>query len=159
MKPKLVLQCLIFSSLCALTFAQEQKPSVNDFAWLAGCWERGGNDWEGAEQWMKPAGQTMLGMSRTVANGKLREYEFLQLRTKEDGAIYYVALPSGQQETWFKLVKSGKHEAVFENLEHDFPQRIIYRLEKDGSLLARIEGMSGGKLKGIDFPMKRGKCE
>ncbi len=156
MKLRLVLLCLISSSLA---FAQEQKPSVNDLAWLAGCWERGGNGWEGVEQWMKPAGETMLGMSRTVGNGKLREFEFLQLRTKEDGAIYYVALPSGQKETWFKLVKSAEHEAVFENLEHDFPQRIIYRLEKDGSLLARIEGLSKGKLKGIDFPMKRGKCD
>ncbi|MEK7728202.1 MAG: DUF6265 family protein [candidate division KSB1 bacterium] len=156
MKPKFVLLCLMLSSL---SFAQEQKPTINDLAWLAGCWERSGNGREGVEQWMKPAGQTMLGMSRTVANGKLREFEFLQLRTKEDGSIHYVALPSGQQETWFKLVKSGKHEAVFENLEHDFPQRIIYRLEKDGSLLARIEGMSKGQLQGIDFPMKRGKCE
>lgn len=156
MKPKLVLLCLLLSSL---SFTQEQKPTINDFAWLAGCWERGGSNWEGVEQWMKPAGETMLGMSRTVANGKLREYEFLQLRTKEDGSLHYVALPSGQQETWFKLVKLENQEAVFENLEHDFPQRIIYRLEKDGALMARIEGMSKGKLKGIDFPMKRGKCE
>lgn len=156
MKLKLVLLCLIFSSLA---FAQAQPATINDLAWLAGCWERSGNGWEGVEQWMKPAGATMLGMSRTVANGKLREFEFLQLRTKEDGTIHYVALPSGQQETWFKLVKSAEHEAVFENLEHDFPQRIIYRLEKDGTLTARIEGMSKGKLKGIDFPMKRGKCE
>ena len=156
MKLKLVLLCLIFSSLA---FAQAQPATINDFAWLAGCWERSGNGWEGVEQWMKPAGATMLGISRTVANGKLREFEFLQLRTKEDDTIHYVALPSGQQETWFKLVKSAEHEAVFENLEHDFPQRIIYRLEKDGTLTARIEGMSKGKLKGIDFPMKRGKCE
>jgi hypothetical protein len=156
MKLKLVFLGLMMSSLA---FAQEQKPSVNDFAWLAGCWEYGGSGREGVEQWMKPAGGAMFGMSRTVMNGKLREFEFLQLRTKEDGSIYYVALPSGQNETWFKLVKSGEHEAVFENLEHDFPQRILYRLEKDGSLLARIEGMSKGKLKGIDFPMKRGRCE
>jgi hypothetical protein len=29
---------------------------------------------------------------------------------------------------------------VFENLEHDFPQRILYWLDVDGRLHARIEG-------------------
>jgi hypothetical protein len=101
----------------------------------------------------------MLGMSRTIVSGKTREFEFIQIRQQENGDIFYVALPSGQNETWFKLVKMGEKEAVFENPEHDFPQRIIYRLENDGSLHARIEGMSKGQLKGIDFPMKRAKCE
>jgi Domain of unknown function (DUF6265) len=67
--------------------------------------------------------------------------------------------PSGQEEAAFKLVKFENNEAVFENPEHDFSQRIIYRLEKDGSLAAAIEGMSKGKLKRIDFPMKRVKCD
>ncbi len=140
-------------------FAQEKQPTIGDFAWLAGGWERSGNGRETVEQWMKPAGQLMLGMSRTVANGKTREFEFLQIRQQENGDIFYIALPSEQKETWFKLVKMGEKEAVFENPQHDFPQRIIYRLENDGSLRARIEGMSKGQLKGIDFPMKRAKCE
>ena len=143
----------------ALAGAQEQKPSLNDFAWLSGCWERSGKGREVVEQWMKPAGDLMLGMSRTIANGKAREFEFLQLRQKEDGEIFYVAIPSGQKEAWFKLVKHGPGEAVFENPEHDFPQRIIYRLEKDGSLAARIEGTMQGQLKAVDFPYQRAKCD
>lgn len=59
----------------------------------------------------------------------------------------------------FKLVRNGPREAVFENPEHDFPQRIIYRLESDGALFARIEGVVSGKEKGRNFPMKRGACE
>jgi len=47
---------------------------------------------------------------------------------------------------------------IFENAAHDFPQRIIYRLNDDGSLLARIEGKRGGELKGVDFPMRRAPC-
>jgi hypothetical protein len=151
--------CMTCLLLQVANLAQEQKPTVDDFAWLAGCWSRSGNGRETVEHWMKPAGQTMLGMSRTVANGKTREYEFLQIRQQENGDIYYVALPSGQKETWFKLVKGSGRDAVFENPEHDFPQRIIYRLESDGSLFARIEGTSKGKEKGIDFPMKRAKCD
>jgi hypothetical protein len=70
-----------------------------------------------------------------------------------------VAKPSGQAEASFKLVKYENQEAVFENPQHDFPQRIIYKLEKDGSLAAAIEGMSKGQLKRIGFPMRRAKCD
>jgi hypothetical protein len=139
--------------------AQTQKHSLDSLAWLAGCWHGSSGGRSNVEQWMKPSGHTMLGMGRTVANGKTVEYEFLRLHEEPNGDIFYTALPSGQQEASFKLVKLENHSAVFENPDHDFPQRIIYTLEDDGSLKARIEGKSKGKERGIDYPMKRGVCE
>ena len=39
---------------------------------------------------------------------------------------------------------------MFENLAHEFPQRIIY--SRDGeTLTARIEGMMDGKLEGMEW--------
>jgi len=108
---------------------------------------------------MKPGGGIMLGMARTVSQGKAAEFEFTQIREDKDGAIYYVAKPSGQAETSFKLVKLQNKEAVFENPQHDFPQRIIYRLEAGGSLFARVEATEKGQTRGIDYPYKRAKCE
>lgn len=156
---QLALSILVLLSFCSAATAQTPKPTVNDFSWLAGCWEANRNGREINEHWMKPSGQTMLGMGRTVANGKTVEYEFVQIREEADGAIYYVAKPSGQAEASFKLIKLQNREATFENAEHDFPQRIIYRLESDGSLFARVEGTSKGKARGFDYPMKRAKCE
>jgi hypothetical protein len=108
---------------------------------------------------MKPAGRMMLGMSRTVSNGKTVEYEFIRLHQEETGDIFYTAHPSGREEASFKLVKLEKNLAVFENPEHDFPQRIIYKLEDGETLKARIEGKSKGKERGVDFPMKRVACD
>ena len=139
--------------------AQGQKFSVSDLAWMGGCWEAKPKGREINEQWMKPAGQTMLGMGRTVTQGKTVGYEFMQIREDKDGAIYYVAKPSGQSEASFKLIKLQNREAVFENLEHDFPQRVIYRLQPDGSLFARIEGLSKGQPRGINYPMTRARCD
>jgi len=153
--------CVVIGAVlvfCGITFAQEKKTTIAELSWLAGCWDGSGGGREYLEQWMKPSGQTMLGMSRTVMNGKTVEHEFVQIREQE-GDLFYIAKPSGQAEASFKLIKYSNQEAVFENLQHDFPQRIIYRLEKDGSLAAAIEGMSKGKLKHIDFPMKRVKCD
>lgn len=139
-------------------YAQAPRTTLSDLAWLSGCWESHREGREINEQWMKPAGQTMLGMGRTVSKGKTVEYEFVQIREDNDGSIYYVAKPSGQSEASFKLIKYQNREATFENPEHDFPQRIIYRLEPDGSLFARVEGTSNGKARGFDYPMKRGQC-
>jgi hypothetical protein len=138
--------------------AQGTNPMAKDFAWLAGCWEGNLRGSEINEQWMKPSGGVMLGMGRTVAAGKVRDYEFLQIREEADGTIAYVAKPSGQSEASFKLKQIQRNEAIFENLEHDFPQRIIYRLQSDGSLFARVEGTMNGKARGFDYPMKRGGC-
>ena len=47
---------------------------------------------------------------------------------------------------------------VFENLAHDFPQRIIYRRRGADSLVARIEGTRGGQMRGRDFPYRKAAC-
>jgi hypothetical protein len=152
---------LLVASLAVVVAASAQTPksSINDLAWLAGCWEGTIRGRQVNEQWMKPGGGIMLGMARTVSQGKAAEFEFTQIREDKDGAIYYVAKPSGQAEASFKLVKLQNKEAVFENLQHDFPQRIIYRLQPDGSLFARVEATDKGQLRGIDYPYKRAKCE
>ncbi|MBM2841293.1 MAG: hypothetical protein HW412_1821 [Bacteroidetes bacterium] len=139
--------------------AEAQRYSIDGLSWMAGCWVGGGEKRVSEEQWMKPGGKSMLGMSRSVSNGKTVEYEFLRLHEEENGDIFYTANPSGQEQASFKLVKLEGTKAVFENPEHDFPQRIIYMLEDDGSLKARIEGKSKGKERGVDFPMKKTKCD
>jgi hypothetical protein len=146
---------LFGSALLAL----EPKFTVGNLDWLRGCWKSNNEGTEITEQWMKPAGGTMLGMSRTVSNGKTLEFEFMQIRQEGSGEILFVAKPSGQKEASFKMVKGGKQEVTFENPGHDFPQRIIYRLDRDGALAARIEGISKGKLKAVDFLLRRISCE
>ena len=149
---------LIAFVACSSAASSQQKPTLEDLAWMAGCWERSSAARVVEEQWMRPSGGTMLGMSRTVVNGKTVEYEHLII--KHDGeTIDYIATPSGQQQATFRLVKFSATEAVFENPEHDFPQRIIYRIKEDGSLHARIEGKMNGRARGIDFPFNKVSCD
>lgn len=160
MKIKFALLFIVTLALFSAVIGQENKPRIDSLVWLSGCWEQ--NDAAkkrfGTEQWMKPSGGTMIGMSRTVKNGKTTAFEFLRILEDEKG-IFYISRPSQNSgETSFKLVKSGPTEVTFENPAHDFPQRIIYRLDKT-SLFARIEGTNNGKAMGIDFPMIKAKCE
>jgi len=146
--------------LTALAHAQIQapaaRPTLQDFAWLAGRWRIEQADRLVDEQWMAPAGGLMMGMARTVQSGKVREYEFTLLRQEPNGDIFYVASPSKQTETSFKLTSLRNGEAVFENPEHDVPKKVIYAQQPDGSLLASIEGPGrDGKPRRVEYPFKR----
>ena len=144
--------------LCASAQAQipVAKPTLQDFAWLAGHWRIEQPGGQVDEHWMAPAGGLMLGMARSIQDGNVREYEFTLLRQEANGDIFYVANPSKQTETSFKLTSLNGGEAVFEYPEHDFPKKIVYARQPDGSLLASIEGPGrDGKPRRVEYPFKR----
>jgi hypothetical protein len=152
---------ILFSIPCAVPVgltAQTSHVPVDSLSWVAACREGKVHSGKTQEQWLKPEGRSMLGMSRTIVNGKTVSFEFLQIREEREN-LYYVARPRTKGPTSFKLVQWGTHRVVFENPEHDLPQRIIYSLQSDGSLLARIEGEEKEKERSVNFPMKRVKCD
>ncbi len=140
----------------ALTHATENSPTISDLSWIAGGWRTAaGGRVQIEEQWMIPSGGSMLGMSRTVAGGRTVEFEFLRIEQRSD-AIYYVASPGARcPSTDFKLTRLAGHEAVFENPQHDFPKRIIYKKTADGSLTASIDAGTGTKSQAFSYlPIK-----
>lgn len=139
---------------CATARADPFEP----VAWLAGCWAQQGREAGSVEQWMAPAGGLMLGMARLVKQGRVVEFEFMQIRADADGRLHYIAQPQGRPPTSFGLLRHGDAEAVFENRAHDFPQRVSYRRTAADRLVARIEGEMNGKPRGIDFEMQRSAC-
>ena len=145
--------------LLAGTASPTPAASIPELDWLAGCWSSVGGEAGSGEQWMAPAGGTLLGVSRTVKNGRTVAHEFMQIREVGPGKIAFIAHPSGQSAASFPLARAAEREAVFENPEHDFPQRVIYKLDGAGVLRASIEGLSKGQLKTIEFPMKKVDCE
>lgn len=138
--------------------AQSVTAAISSLEWLAGCWATEGTEQGSGEQWTIPAGETLLGVGRTVRGGKTVAHEFMQIREIAAGRIAFIALPSNQQETRFPLARLGENEVVFENTAHDFPHRVSYRLVDERTLLARIEGTIAGQLRGEDFPMRRTSC-
>lgn len=136
--------------------AQSGAP-IDNLAWLAGCWSGGSGERRFDEQWMSARANTMLGMSRTLNAGALSSYEFMTIRD-EGGGLVFIAQPSGQKPASFLASSLSETGIVFENRAHDFPQRISYQRQGDGSLLARIEGESKGQKRAVDFPMRRVAC-
>ena len=93
---------------------------------------------------MPPSNDVMLGSSQTVEGEQTVETESMQIEEK-DGQLVFTARPFGQPEASFVSIELTESKVIFENKEHDFPQRILYWLGPKGELHARIEGTSGGK--------------
>lgn len=106
---------------------------------------------------MSPRGGMMLGVGRTMAGGSVREYEFLRVFAAGD-TLVYGSIPSRQSYAEFREKTITDREVIFENLAHDFPQRIGYRSSGSDSLIAFIEGPRAGTVRRIEYPYARTPC-
>ena len=100
----------------------------------------------------------MLGTSRTIRGDSLIDYEFVVLRQSGD-RLAYEAHPSGQSPTTFLSASITDSAVTFENLQHDFPQRVGYNRRGADSLVAWISGPRGGTTRRMEFPYKRLRCD
>jgi uncharacterized protein DUF6265 len=124
--------------------AQAPSGGAETLAWMEGAWAGEKNGVAMEELWTGPRGGALLGLHRDVKGQRLLSWEFLRIQATDAGIVYF-ASPRSAPPTAFKLVEAGEKRAVFENKEHDFPQRILYWVDAKGALHARIEGPQGGK--------------
>jgi hypothetical protein len=139
-----VLMIILLCGTCALQAQNSKLSSIEQLGWLAGHWGGRVGGVETEEHWLAPKGGMMLGMTRIVREGRRSSFEFLRIAVTTNGVSYF-AMPQGRPATEFPVKEAGERKIVFENPKHDFPQRIIYRLEDNGVLHARTEGMINGK--------------
>ena len=125
---------------------------ISELAWLSGAWQTApGGRARIEEHWTVPAGGTMIGMGRTVVGDKTAEFEFLRIEQRGDN-IYYVANPNANcPQTDFKLTRLAGQEVIFENPLHDYPKRVMYRKNSDGSLVASIDAGEGTKSQSFSY--------
>lgn len=135
--------CFLLSLLVLSLSGSSKAQTLEDLNWMSGYWvaSKGGATLE--ELWMPASGGMMVGLNRSAyANGRSM-FEYLRI-AETDSSIVYLASPGGAVAVPFTLTTVTSTRAVFENLAHDFPQRIIYSLSGD-QLTARIEDESGEK--------------
>ena len=162
----LVILLFVSSSFSQNTFTVK-RVTIDDFAYLSGCWalDRPERKMRIEEQWMSPSGGVMIGMSRTVKDGKTIGWEYMRIEERGNEIIFVSRPRENKEEVDFPFVISefvsspAGSKAVFENPTHDFPQRVIYRSDNKATLNARIEGKQDGKSSGVDFPYKRARCD
>jgi Domain of unknown function (DUF6265) len=158
-EPRTLATAAMLATLVSGTAAIERQHTLDMAGFIAGCWANERAEAGSGEVWLAPAGGVMLGLSRTLRAGRATAHEFMQIRLDDEGRLVFVAHPSGQKQTSFALASHGPQTLSFENPAHDFPTRIVYRAAGSERLEARIEGLRGGVLRGIDFGFRRVPCE
>lgn len=138
--------------------ASAQALSVADLDWMQGCWRTAGEN-ATHEHWSSAEGGLLVGWSRSLRDGRAVAFEHLRIQVGSDGRPTLVALPSGQAATAFPAVARFNREIVFENLDHDFPNRITYSRTGD-QLRARVEGVVDGQTtRGFTVEYRRTRCD
>jgi hypothetical protein len=158
MKQKLLLFSFLFV-LCFESISQE-RTSLSDFIFLKGSWTMNTAKGRIVESWKMSKDSGMDGISFSISNtGDSTLLETIKLY-ESDGSIYYEPTGNGagnNSTVSFKLISSENGIFVFENRNHDFPQRISYQFQSANNVLAWIEGTVNGKFRKIEFPYSREK--
>lgn len=145
--------------IATLLISLSAAADISRLSWMSGCWAYDDAEPGSGEYWMPPVGGTMFAVSRSIRDSRTVAFEYLRIEESAEGSLALFASPSGQSPARFDMVSLTNNEVVFENPEHDFPQRMVYSLTQDGRLIGRIEGQSNGRPKSIDFPMSRIDCD
>ena len=143
---RLVLLLLLVPGVAAAT-------SLSDLSFLSGAWTGTQDGLTAEEYWTKADGTLMACVHRDLKGGRTVSFEFLRIEQRGDSLVY-VAMPRGRNSTPFPMKSLEGQKVVFENLAHDYPQRILYW--RDGEALhARTEGMIKGKLESEEWTWER----
>jgi Domain of unknown function (DUF6265) len=126
--------------------AAQGKPTLADFAWLAGRWQGTWGPRIAQEAWMPAKGGVMLGVFQTVDNGSTLVVELYTLVEKPGGIILYSRHFTPALEPWettkptaLKLASSTPKVIEFDNPADGEPKRAIIRRIDADTYVSRSE--------------------
>jgi hypothetical protein len=146
---------LLFIAVVLILASCNNKADLKSFAWLEGKWVGKYDSVPIFEQWKPAEGNIMYGRGGVLSGKDTVFAERIKIEEREDG-LYYVAMVSGgQPPANFKFTGFKNDTAVFEDPKHDFPQRVLYYKNEDGTFYACVDGMYKGKYVKEEFNYKK----
>jgi hypothetical protein len=155
--PTVLLIPLLTSSPIPLTRLPAAPPSISDLSWLEGVWRGrvGKRDFEA--RYTGSDGGQILSASKYTDDGKPAGFEFERFE-EQDGRVVLTPFPDGKASVTFPLVDyhAKSRKAMFENLAHDFPTRILYQRVGDDRLTILVSGPGeDGKEQVLTYALRR----
>lgn len=143
----LLITIVLFSS------CNSEKKQLNKLNWLEGTWQTKVEGNDVFETWQLQGDSIWVGKSTFVKNGKELFSELMSIHL-DSGKMQFNSAVSNQndaEQVLFSEISWEGNKVVFENKEHDFPQRVTYQLKNENELFAFISGDMNGKAHQIDF--------
>ncbi|GAA4307313.1 hypothetical protein GCM10023149_00830 [Mucilaginibacter gynuensis] len=140
--------------------AQTKKQNqLSPAEWLIGKWQNKTTRGTVSETWLKVNDSTFTGKSYFLRGADTLSTETIRLEQR-NAKLYYVPTVNNQNgglPVKFAATAITPTQMIFENPEHDFPQKITYTQITRDSLVAEISGTSKGQPRSVKFPMARVK--
>lgn len=137
----------------AKTYMQLEKAN-----WFLGEWANSSPEGELTERWRKVNDSIYHGESYFVIAAKDTVFAETVSLEEANGKLAYVVTVPNQNDAKpvrFEMTSVNDSVVIFENPEHDFPNKIIYNKIGNDSLVAEISGMKDGKPSSEKFAMKK----
>jgi hypothetical protein len=151
---KKVLCCSLLGFVLVFS-ACSRKADLRSFAWLEGKWVGRYDTVPIFEQWKPADGKIMYGRGGVLSEKDTVFAEKISIEEREDG-LYYIAVVKGNPgAAEFKFTGFKNDTAVFENPEHDFPQRVLYFKDGESTFYACVDGKFNGKYVKEEFKYKK----
>nr|WP_315232047.1 DUF6265 family protein [uncultured Flavobacterium sp.] len=154
-KTTLILLLLVIVSCKNSDSNKNEK--IKAASWLLGNWENKSADGTLTENWEKVNDSTFQAQSYYIKEKDTVHFESIILQQKGEN-LTYTATVKGQNNdkpVVFKLTTATDKQVSFENLKHDYPQKISYSQITPDSLVAKISGIQQGKPSSEQFSMKK----
>ncbi|HEX8268623.1 MAG TPA: DUF6265 family protein [Flavobacterium sp.] len=138
--------------------AEKQAP-LQKAEWLLGRWENNSKAGNLSEIWIKANDSVYHGEAYFVVGIDTVFAETVELAASANKLTYTVSVPGQNEEkpVAFSSTKVDAGQMVFENPNHEYPSKIMYRFVKPDSLIAEIWGTKKGAPKSEKFLLKKVK--
>lgn len=129
--------------------------NFNLFFWLIGQWEGVHGNGIYHEEWVKADDLTLTGKAYIIKNGESKHLEKLKIHVKDSEILYTADVSHNPAPVSFKLMLLETNRFVFENTDHDFPQRITYSFLEKYNLKAIVESITGMSIHKIEYNLRK----
>jgi hypothetical protein len=126
---------------CTKPIAKSNQP-IDKLQWLIGSWKAIDKNGTSTEVWKRSNDSTYNATSGMPnKDGKTVPFENIELVYKNN-RYYYIVTAVDQNDNkpiTFAIAKISRNGFVAENMQHDFPKRISYKLINKDSIQASID--------------------
>ena len=123
--------------------------------WLTGQWEGIMGSGLYHEEWYPDELNNLTGRAYLIKNGEITNNEKLKIHLIENDIFYTADVSHNPAPVSFKLTEYSDKIFIFENPEHDFPQKITYEILSENNFKATVEAVNESKTRKLVYDLKR----
>lgn len=152
---KVIRRLAIISAMIMSSLAFAEGLQVSDLSWMEGNWKGTTPAGTYENSFSSTTGGLIVGTAKmTDLHGALTFYEYDEIKVTEN-ALQLTPMPFGMRGVSFKVAEYSDKRVVFENKQHDFPERITYSINDKGQFVSIVEGTQNGKPTRWEFVLNK----